>query len=489
MLEHVPTKTLSDAAGSPEHFQLRGGGGGWNAEQALARHKLHKHKVRHHKRAKAAAADARAGTLPPNEDIHIVFSTSCNEFQHWQTEVLLNTAKRVGQRGKITHIIAGCEEREDTGMEGKERFITHAAGAGDNIVSDKLWRKSSHPHFALHYAPSIPEAKEFPWFNKPWSFYHWMKTAKPKERVIVLLDPDEFFLEPLTQGEKKREDLINNWPSSLQHLVTDVVQPGMAVAQMYGFGAVWMRMFDRKKLCGAASYCSTISDAEANYYYPVGPPYLIHQQDFKPVMDLWWERFMKPAYAADKGDIQVDMYAYIMAAAHLKVKHVTLQQYMVSCPDCSGEGWAYVDAMKTMSCRDPAFPQGARRPGFIHAAQHYHSCSKGDTPIQDSCAAGSELWKHQQYIKSIEQPGTRQAVALPSAAAAPAGSSKALRKRKVCESPMYQALEQAKKLVNILEAVQEQQTLSDRQRQPILTQCQIIMQTVSEPGIKTEAAE
>ena len=179
------------------------------------------------------------GAVLPEDDMHIVFSTGCNEFQHWQTEVLLNTAKRVGQRGKITHIIAGCEEREDAGMDGKARYITHAAGAGDNIVSDSLWRKSSHPNFSLHYAPAVPEAKEFPWFNKPWSFYHWMKTAKPKERVIALLDPDEFFLEPLTQGDKKRDDLITDWPSSLQHLVTDVVQPGMAVAQMYGFGAVW----------------------------------------------------------------------------------------------------------------------------------------------------------------------------------------------------------------------------------------------------------
>ena len=160
-------------------------------------------------------------------------------------------------------------------------------------------------------------------------------------------------------------------------------------------------MFDRKKMCGADSYCATINYADANHYYSVGPPYLIHQQDFKPIMDLWWERFMKPAYAADKGDIQVDMYAYIMAAAHLKVKHVTLQQYMVSCPDCGGEGWKYVDAMKAMSCHDPSFPAGARRPGFIHAAQHYHSCTKGDTPTaQDICPMpGSEMWNfHKGHV-------------------------------------------------------------------------------------------
>ena len=356
---------------------------------------------------RGAAGLAAASAM--DEDMHIVFSTSCNEFQHWQTEVLLNTAQRVGQRGKITHIIAGCEEREDAGMSGKVRHITHAAGENDNVVKDHIWRKSSNPNFALHYAPAIPEAKEFPWFNKPWSFYHWMKSAKPKERVIVLLDPDEFFLEALTQGDKKREDLINSWPASMQSRVTDVVQPGMAVGQMYGFGSVWMNMFDRNKMCGASSYCATIPYNEANWYYPVGPPYLIHQQDFKPIMDKWWA-FMKPAYAADKGDIQVDMYAYIMAAADLKVKHVILEQYMVSCPDCGGEGWKYIDALPTLSCHAPAFPAGAHRPTFIHAAQHYHACTKGDRPTGGGCSTpGSEMWNfHKGHVPSrileCEQP-------------------------------------------------------------------------------------
>merc|ERR1719498_1055119 len=101
---------------------------------------------------------------------------------------------------------------------------------------------------------------------------------------------------------------------------------------------------------------------------------------------------MKPSYAQDKGDIQVDMYAYIMASAHLKVKHVRLEQYMVSCPDCYGEGWKFVDSLNSMSCQNPAFPQGATRPTFIHAAQHYHACSGGDTPTAnpDSCPKAAE---------------------------------------------------------------------------------------------------
>jgi hypothetical protein len=44
-----------------------------------------------------------------DDDVHFVFSTGCNLFQHWQAEVLLNSHFMVGQRGKITRIVSGCE--------------------------------------------------------------------------------------------------------------------------------------------------------------------------------------------------------------------------------------------------------------------------------------------------------------------------------------------------------------------------------------------
>ena len=134
-------------------------------EQALRRHKQHKKAVREAERHDGPleeASESGDGSGPPggrDDDIHIVFSTSCNEFQHWQTEVLLNTAKRVGQRGKITHIVVGCEEREDAGMAGKQRILTHAAGVADNIVSHAVWGKSSNANFKLHFAPAVPEAR------------------------------------------------------------------------------------------------------------------------------------------------------------------------------------------------------------------------------------------------------------------------------------------------------------------------------------------
>ena len=80
---------------------------------------------------------------------------------------------------------------------------------------------------------------------------------------------------------------------------------------------------------------------------------------------------MKPVYERDKGDIQADMYAYVLAAAHHKMKHVRLNNFMVSCVECGEEGWPWVDTIKKMSCHNPQLPKGSKRPGFLHAASHF----------------------------------------------------------------------------------------------------------------------
>merc|ERR550514_2024381 len=149
---------------------------------------------------------------------------------------MLNRAKKVNQKGSITHIVVGCEESEADGVKTADRMLSRPPGPGDALVEQETWKRSTNERVNVHFAPAVPEAKTFPWFNKPFSFYHWRKNVEPKERVIAIIDPDEFFLEPLTQGVKKKDDLIHHLPSFLEDGVTDVVQPGMAVAQMYGFG-------------------------------------------------------------------------------------------------------------------------------------------------------------------------------------------------------------------------------------------------------------
>ena len=148
------------------------------------------------------------------------------------------------QCGQITRIVVGCDKHVNTG-----HHRTHQGGDADRLIKQDELLKSSHPRVKIHVAPSIPEAKDFPWFNKPWSFHHWLLHNDPKETAIVILDPDEFFLQPLTQSGRKRKDLLSHWPKSMDKDITDVVRPGRGVAQMYGFGSVWLNMFKYKELC------------------------------------------------------------------------------------------------------------------------------------------------------------------------------------------------------------------------------------------------
>jgi hypothetical protein len=55
---------------------------------------------------------------------------------------------------------------------------------------------------------------------------------------------------------------------------------------MYGFGSVWVNMFDYKHLCpgGEASPCAKITHEVGSMYYPAGPPYILHNTDFRKVL-------------------------------------------------------------------------------------------------------------------------------------------------------------------------------------------------------------
>ncbi|CAK0802536.1 unnamed protein product [Prorocentrum cordatum] len=345
---------------------------------------------------------------PADEDMHVVFSTGCNAFQHWQAEVLLNSAYHQGQCGRMTRIVVGCDKL----IEGGEKVSTHQPGAGDKLIDHDDLLKSTYPALNVHVAPAIPEAAEFPWFNKPWSFEHWLNTTGDDvtERVVAILDPDEFFLQPLTQRAEHAADgpfeIIHGYPERLSQQVTDVVQPGWAVAQKYGLGSAFLSKFDQRTICpgGAASPCANITHEQGHLYQSVGPPYMLHNTDFKKVMPTWWE-LMKPVYAQDKGDILADMFAYTYAAVHHGVSHVQLENYMVSNSRAGGEAWRFVDSLASMSCHDPeAALEGRKRPGFLHAASHFKACTNGEhIPYEaEECPeSGSDLWNfHKGHVPS-----------------------------------------------------------------------------------------
>eukprot|EP00966_Prymnesium_polylepis_P323954 7380077-Prymnesium_polylepis.1 len=108
-------------------------------------------------------------------------------------------------------------------------------------------------------------------------------------------------------------------------------------------------------------------------------------------MTQWWQ-FMPDTYAQDVGDLQADMYAYNMAAAHLGIGHVTMQHYMISSPmDSNSEGWDAVDALydesrsRRHSCREAGMrtDDGKRWvvPTLTHACQRFTAHHAGNSPM------------------------------------------------------------------------------------------------------------
>mmetsp|Transcript_33147 Transcript_33147/g.53241 ORF Transcript_33147/g.53241 Transcript_33147/m.53241 type:complete len:553 (-) Transcript_33147:135-1793(-) len=332
--------------------------------------------------------DKDLGCSSIDSRIHIIFSTGCNLFQHWQAEVLLHSAMKAGQCGRITRIVSGCEQREDEGKKTDKRWITHQGGKTDQLVSDSDLRKSVNPKLEVHVTPMFPQAKEFPWWNKPLSISHFSTHGNLKDdEIIIILDPDEFFIHALTQNGSPYSHVIASGGVESQFkgkMSIDQAQPGKPVAQYYGLGAAWLNMFDLKKTCGEASPCLSISHNEASEKYSVGPPYILHVEDYKKVA-VSWETIMKPVYEQDRGDMQADMYAYIMSAAHHKLPHTRLNHFMVSDVGIDvGEAWSWIDYIQKMSCVNPreSFPSrmyppfsrldtSPKLPPLVHAAQHF----------------------------------------------------------------------------------------------------------------------
>ena len=147
-----------------------------------------------------------------NDDIHIVFSTDCSAFQHWQSYLLFYSAYRIKQPGKITRIASGCS---DDGKKIEESWHN------EHI---KKMSKDYNIHFTPHFSTVKDEAGnakgDYKFFNKPMGLLHWLEhgegmgvdvnTGKMKNEntVVALLDPDMILLKHITRDFSNEKMVI-----------------------------------------------------------------------------------------------------------------------------------------------------------------------------------------------------------------------------------------------------------------------------------------
>jgi hypothetical protein len=127
--------------------------------------------------------EEQAPRLLPDEDIHIVFSTDCRNYQGWQSEALAYSLLKLDFKGKVTRIVSGCDDTTDFAA----------------------LRRSTNPRYGIHVTPSFNDlisrgGKWFPFYNKPFGVQDWLKNAVPavSETVIMIVDPDQVFLKPVS---------------------------------------------------------------------------------------------------------------------------------------------------------------------------------------------------------------------------------------------------------------------------------------------------
>eukprot|EP01065_Artemidia_motanka_P020368 TRINITY_DN24372_c0_g1_i1.p1 TRINITY_DN24372_c0_g1~~TRINITY_DN24372_c0_g1_i1.p1 ORF type:complete len:657 (+),score=167.27 TRINITY_DN24372_c0_g1_i1:56-2026(+) len=312
--------------------------------------------------AKQASLD-KAGVDPSGDDkVVVVFTTGCNGYQNWQSELLAHSHAAVRQRGRLVRVVSGCNDPSDKGG-----FRRSAGRVG---VS-----RSTNPRLEIFHARSVAGSASFQWLNKPNGFLQWVEQAQlDDDAVVVVLDPDQVFMEPLLLL-RRDENVIATRKRKRDWPLRAMPRRGRPVAQQYGLGDTWITKFSRKSICGEDSPCTRVSSKSAWDHYAVGPPLILTAPDLPPLARKWVE-FMGPVLKVSKGDIITDMWAYCMAAAHLEMPHLLLDHFMVSGPETSdarqGEGWQWVDRWPhNMSCRNPTVPPGKLPPTFIHFCQPY----------------------------------------------------------------------------------------------------------------------
>ena len=324
-------------------------------------------------------SNSNLSLIPPNEDkalakdtdgqvYHVIFSTDCGTYQHWQSYMTFYRAMKVKQPGHVTRIASGCTEEEKVVIE--EWFSKH------------IQHMSQRFHLLL--TPKFSEVKDkdgkvigdYPFFNKPHGSklmdYNGMGGfPETQDDIIILIDPDMSILRPITKDFTSDEDVIIA-KSRKDHIIGRTVEHGKPFAQTYGFASQFLNM-DLEKIDGPDSPLMTTTHEEGRLYYPVGPPYIATATDAYKI-SLKWTEFV-PKTHAQYPHLLAEMFAFSQAAISAKLPHQLINSLMISDTHTGdGEGWALIDKMPANEvckiAREVDYKKYAL-PHVVHLCQRY----------------------------------------------------------------------------------------------------------------------
>jgi len=329
--------------------------------------------------AKKIKIDEDDTQLSSSKNVHIVFSTDCSGYQHYQSIVSYYSIRRSGHNGPTTRIVSGCTPTQQQEITKEFEKI--------DPTKQKL---------RLHFSQSFAlKGKHYKYSNKPGGLYYWMNHTTIEESIIALIDPDMMLLRPITPilgmdmsvisdksvnnnklRDKKNHHLLEYKDKNgrIQMLRQSNLPPlppfitkGVAAGQHFGIGGLWastgksdarkdFREFNLTRVCGPSSPClnqpphnNTDSSVhyttreEADNNYAVGPVYIASTADWKDLLPKWHE--FTPRVYEQYPKLLAEMYGFTMAAADRRLKFALSSSYMVSDTRTMSptESWVWID--------------------------------------------------------------------------------------------------------------------------------------------------
>jgi hypothetical protein len=324
--------------------------------------------------------------IPPEEDAqllrdadgqmyHLIFSTDCGTYQHWQSYLTFFRAMKVKQPGTVTRIASGCTQEEKTVIDAWfQNHIQHMSQRFHLLLT---------PHFSGVKDADGNIVGDYKFFNKPFGLKYWLEHSdlvdfnnngqfpNSKNDIVILIDPDMSMMRPITKDFTSDEDVVIA-PFRKEHLVARTVGPGKPFAQTYGFGSQFLKL-DLEKIGGTDSRLPSVTHEEGRLYYPVGPPYIGTATDMHAI-SLKWTEFV-PKVHQQYPHLLAEMFAFSLAAAHLDLKFQLIQSLMISDTHTgSGEGWPLVDSMPPDNVCNIAREVDYKKhplPHVVHLCQRY----------------------------------------------------------------------------------------------------------------------
>uniref|UniRef100_M4BPK4 Hydroxyproline O-arabinosyltransferase-like domain-containing protein n=1 Tax=Hyaloperonospora arabidopsidis (strain Emoy2) TaxID=559515 RepID=M4BPK4_HYAAE len=325
-----------------------------------------------------------------SDELHFVFTTSCEPDQNWQSEALAQSFARVGQRGVLTRIVSGCSI--DAEKELLRRTYQSAPHLRIHVTRDFRSLPAYMEASDKTEKSSIPD--DYVPYNKPFGLRDWLESANPpvREDLVVVLDPDFLFIRQFAVNTGGRvtsakgvdsgdyvhdAEVIEGMRQYKRFFVysgsrknaSDTVTDGVAVAQRWSQYLGTTAFENSSLICPK---CAQVSKADAAEFYAVGPPCAITRKDLTQLMDDYCNMTVLKREQMNRESWMSEMLGYSLAAAKHEVKHTMFDNLALGNKEDDYTG--FVRIMKGDPCADPVTPViPGEAPPLLHMRQPYEA--------------------------------------------------------------------------------------------------------------------